>query len=209
MTRAGLLLCLLLLAGCEPGEESVRDLLAGPPAPLPVVVQVVTASNGSGNALWTDAFTQAVLTSAEGSLASTITFPLVSLTLVADDATYQRSQLDLLTQVCPTSRPGVLTVVISNPGTVTIGLSAQGTRAAPSSHPCVVLRASQGDGTAQNADLTARQGFLHELGHQLGLVHADIAAAQGELLHTDNYWMTKTGWVLTRDFALFLAPFLD
>src|SRR5207244_7443488 len=91
-----LLLLVCCFTACDTGYESVVDLLAGPPAILPVVVEVVTTSNGNGNDLWTPDFTQQVLTSAEGYLASTVRFPLVSLITVPGDTTYQLSQLALM-----------------------------------------------------------------------------------------------------------------
>ncbi len=183
----------LLIGGCgSDGAPSHEQEMAhaDPPASLIVPVQVIVLQrgDGSGNALWTFAAMDAMLSAAEDMLRGVL-FDIVHDEYLPYDHLYDANQEMVLELLSPdVRRDGMVTIIISGPYTTDYAGFTRTRVNDP--RPVIVMRARRQDAEGLSE---APAIFLHELGHAvLGLRHF-VQDGQGRPWTTDTYHQTEDG----------------
>jgi hypothetical protein len=174
---------------CAHGPAAAAPV-ASAPAPAAIVirvqVRVLTQADGTGNPLWTRAYTTDVLARATALLHGELRFELDSYVTVALPHVLQaNTEQAVLDWMQKDAALGVVSLAIGGPHTPdAAGLSLEHSGTA-GFRPTIVMRSRKNTGT--DADLHECAAILlHELGHTLGFTHTGTVPAMP--WPTDGWW---------------------
>ncbi len=154
-------------------------------APIAKVnIHVARNDNGTGNAIWTDSFINAVISKINFLLKGNIIFNLNQKTNINDSNLYSKlSQESFGNDLVHLRRFTQITAVVSNPATNDAAGQALNIRY--NYEPFFAMRSRKNNGSDADA-LEVAQIFLHELGHNMGMAHD-----YGGPVHMDNRYIQE------------------
>ncbi len=202
-------------AGGESQETGIMPLSASAlatTAVVPVNFFVLTRTDGSGNEYFSRQYAEGLL--AVATRMTAVTFDLSNIIRIPDDDFDNASQVAVFFRYVGYQAytvTGTVTVIISQPYTDNASAGRAGQAGAGQNlAPFMVLRSANPEhqrrgepfyvvGSLNDLRQTAHS-FLHELGHNAGLTHADEVNvnlsvltggefATSEVFNTDNYWV--------------------